>query len=44
MAYPCYKYDAEPGFAERDLDVYDEDSAEQALDRSVMAAKKAFHI
>ncbi|KAI3393586.1 hypothetical protein diail_3935 [Diaporthe ilicicola] len=44
MAYPCYKYDAEPGFAERDLDVYDEDSALLAQDRSLMAAKKAFHV
>lgn len=44
MAYPCYKYDAEPGFAERDLDVYDEDSAEQAKDRTLMAVKKAFRV
>ena len=44
MAYPCYKYDAEPGFAERDLDVYDGKSAAQAQDRTLAAVKKAFRV
>lgn len=44
FAYPCYKYDAEPGFAERDLDVYDGESAMKAQDRTLKAVKKAFSV
>lgn len=44
MAYPCYKYDCEPGFAERDLDVYDGESAMMAQDRTLKAVKKAFRV
>jgi hypothetical protein len=44
FAYPCYKYDAEPGFAERDLDVYDGESAAMAQDRTLTAVKKAFSV
>ncbi|KAG8162843.1 hypothetical protein KVR01_007321 [Diaporthe batatas] len=44
FAYPCYKYDAEPGFAERDLDVYDGESAMKAQDRTLKAVKAAFSV
>lgn len=44
FAYPCYRYDAEPGFAERDLDVYDGESAMMAQDRTLKAVKKAFSV
>ena len=42
LGYPGYTYDAEPGFAERDLDEYDKVSAELAWSRSLAAARKAF--
>lgn len=42
VVYPCYKYDAEPGFAEQDLDDYDSDDAALAWNRSLTAVKKAF--
>jgi hypothetical protein len=41
-AYPSYTYDAEPGFAEHDLDEYDRIAAELAWSRSLAAAKKVF--
>lgn len=44
MAYPCYKYDVEPGFAEKDLDVYNGDSAGLAWNRSLTTVKKAFQL
>lgn len=44
FAYPCYKYDSEPGFAERDLDEYDGESAMMAQDRTLKAVKKAFRV
>lgn len=43
-AYPCYKYDSEPGFAEQDLDVYDGGSAALAWDRSLAVVRKAFRL
>ncbi|KAK1447937.1 dienelactone hydrolase [Colletotrichum melonis] len=43
LAYPSYTYDAEPGFAEHDLDEYHPISAELAWSRSLGAAKKAFN-
>ncbi|EXF75886.1 dienelactone hydrolase [Colletotrichum fioriniae PJ7] len=43
LAYPTYTYDAEPGFAEHDLDEYHQISAELAWSRSLGAAKKAFN-
>ncbi|KAI1499237.1 dienelactone hydrolase [Biscogniauxia marginata] len=42
MAYPCYSYDVEPGFAEHDLDEYEKVSAELAWSRSLAAVRKAF--
>lgn len=42
LGYPSYTYDAEPGFAEQDLDEYDKVSAELAWSRSLAAARKAF--
>lgn len=42
LGYPSYTYDAQPGFAERDLDEYDKVSAELAWSRSLAAARKAF--
>ncbi|KAK7748370.1 hypothetical protein SLS62_008633 [Diatrype stigma] len=42
LGYPGYTYDAEPGFAEHDLDEYDKVSAELAWSRSLAAARKAF--
>lgn len=44
VTYPCYKYDAEPGFAEQDLDVYDGDSAALAWNRSLATVKRAFRL
>ncbi|KXH43473.1 dienelactone hydrolase [Colletotrichum salicis] len=43
LAYPTYTYDAEPGFAEHDLDEYHQVSAELAWSRSLGAARKAFN-
>ncbi|KAF4978157.1 hypothetical protein FZEAL_5402 [Fusarium zealandicum] len=44
LAYPSYTYNAEPGFAEHDLDEYDGVSAELAWSRSLTAARKVFGI
>ncbi|KAF5697857.1 dienelactone hydrolase [Fusarium globosum] len=44
LAYPSYTYEAEPGFAEHDLDEYDGVSAELAWSRSLAAARKVFGI
>jgi dienelactone hydrolase len=44
LAYPCYTYDAEPGFAEHDLDEYDKISAELAWSRSLAAVRRAFRM
>ncbi|KAI0593004.1 dienelactone hydrolase [Biscogniauxia sp. FL1348] len=41
MAYPAYRYDAEPGFAEHDLDEYDKVSAELAWSRSLAVVRRA---
>ncbi|KAK2034799.1 dienelactone hydrolase [Colletotrichum zoysiae] len=43
LAYPTYTYDAEPGFAEHDLDEYKKVPAELAWSRSLGAARKAFN-
>ncbi|KAL0934647.1 uncharacterized protein CTRU02_211446 [Colletotrichum truncatum] len=43
LAYPTYTYDAEPGFAEHDLDEYNKVSAELAWSRSLGVARKAFN-
>ncbi|KAF6829608.1 dienelactone hydrolase [Colletotrichum musicola] len=43
LAYPTYAYDAEPGFAEQDLDEYRRVPAELAWSRSLAAARKAFN-
>lgn len=42
LAYPGYTYDAEPGFAEHDVEEYDRASADLAWSRSLAAARKAF--
>ncbi|RYP71485.1 hypothetical protein DL771_004740 [Monosporascus sp. 5C6A] len=42
LSYPSYTYDAQPGFAEHDLEEYDKVSAELAWSRSLAAARKAF--
>jgi dienelactone hydrolase len=42
MAWPTYSYDADPGFAEHDMDEYDKVSAEMAWTRSIAAARRAF--
>ncbi|ROW15753.1 hypothetical protein VPNG_02129 [Cytospora leucostoma] len=44
VVYTCYKYDAEPGFAESDLDVYDRESAALAWNRSLAAVRRAFKL
>ncbi|KAI0423615.1 hypothetical protein F5Y09DRAFT_205845 [Xylaria sp. FL1042] len=41
-AYPCYWYQAEPGFAEGDLDEFDKVAAEVAWSRSLDAVRTAF--
>ncbi|KAI1485449.1 dienelactone hydrolase [Biscogniauxia mediterranea] len=41
MAYPAYRYEAEPGFAEHDLDEYDKVNAELAWSRSVAVVRRA---
>jgi hypothetical protein len=42
LAYPTYTYNAEPGFAEHDMEEYDRVSAELAWSRSLRTARKAF--
>ncbi|KAI9157965.1 dienelactone hydrolase [Paramyrothecium foliicola] len=42
LAYPTYTYNAEPGFAEHDMDEFDRVSAELAWSRSLSCARKAF--
>jgi hypothetical protein len=42
LAYPSYTYQAQPGFAEHDLDEYDAISADLAWSRSLAAARRAF--
>ena len=42
LAYPSYKYNADPGFAEHDLEEYERISAELAWSRSLAAARDAF--
>ncbi|ORY59253.1 dienelactone hydrolase [Pseudomassariella vexata] len=42
IAYPAYSYDAEPGFAEHDMDEFDQVSAELAWSRTLATAKKTF--
>jgi hypothetical protein len=42
LAYPTYTYNAEPGFAEHDMEEFDRVSAELAWSRSLAAARKAF--
>ena len=44
LAYPSYKYNAQPGFAEHDLDEYDRVSAELAWSRSLTTARDAFKV
>lgn len=43
LAYPSYTYNAEPGFAEHDIDEYEKISADLAWSRSLAAARKAFN-
>lgn len=43
LAYPSYTYNAQPGFAEHDLEEYEKISAELAWSRSLAAARKAFN-
>ncbi|EFQ35621.1 dienelactone hydrolase [Colletotrichum graminicola] len=43
LAYPTYTYEAEPGFAEHDLDEFNKVPAELAWSRSLGAARKAFN-
>jgi hypothetical protein len=42
LSYPTYTYDAEPGFAEHDLDEYERISAEVAWTRSLDTVRRAF--
>lgn len=43
MSYSAFSYpEADPGFAETDLDAYDKVAADLAWDRSLAAARKAF--
>ncbi|TFA98385.1 hypothetical protein CCMA1212_009887 [Trichoderma ghanense] len=42
FAYPSYTYQAQPGFAEHDLDEYDAISADLAWSRNLAAARRAF--
>lgn len=42
LAYPSYTYDAEPGFAEHDMEQYDGICGELAWSRSLAAARKVF--
>lgn len=43
LAYPSYTYNAEPGFAEHDIEEYEKISADLAWSRSLAAARKAFN-
>lgn len=43
LAYPSYTYNAQPGFAEHDLEEYEKISAELAWSRSLAVARRAFH-
>ncbi|CAN8099656.1 unnamed protein product [Discula destructiva] len=43
LAYPSYTYNADPGFAEHDIDEYEKISADLAWSRSLDAARKAFN-
>ncbi|KAH7311366.1 dienelactone hydrolase [Stachybotrys elegans] len=43
LAYPSYTYNAEPGFAEHDVEEYDRVAAELAWSRSLTTARKAFN-
>ncbi|KAI1266905.1 hypothetical protein F5Y18DRAFT_351895 [Xylariaceae sp. FL1019] len=42
LAYPSYTYNAQPGFAEHDLEEYEKISAELAWSRSLTAVRRAF--
>ncbi|KFA63140.1 hypothetical protein S40285_04759 [Stachybotrys chlorohalonatus IBT 40285] len=42
LAYPTYAYNAEPGFAEHDMEEYDRVSADLAWSRSLTVARRAF--
>jgi hypothetical protein len=44
LAYPSYTYNAEPGFAEHDMEEYDGVSAELAWSRSLGTARKVFGV
>ncbi|KAG9253678.1 uncharacterized protein F5Z01DRAFT_154466 [Emericellopsis atlantica] len=44
LAYPSYTYNAEPGFAEHDVEEFDGICAEIAWSRSLSAARKVFGI
>ncbi|KAK3330020.1 dienelactone hydrolase [Apodospora peruviana] len=44
MGYPAYSYDAEPGFAEHDMDEYDPICAELAWSRSIATARRTFRV
>lgn len=43
LAYESYTYEADPGFAEHDIDQYEKISADLAWSRSLAAARKAFN-
>ncbi|GAP90366.1 putative dienelactone hydrolase [Rosellinia necatrix] len=43
-AYPCYRYEAPAGFAERDLDEYEPVAADLAWSRSLGAVRAAFRM
>ena len=44
LAYPSYTYDAQPGFAEHDMEEYDGISADLAWSRSLALARRVFGI
>lgn len=44
LAFPSYSYEAEPGFAEHDMEEYDGISAELAWSRSLATARRTFGI
>lgn len=44
LAYPSYTYDAQPGFAEHDMEEYDGISADLAWSRSLAMARRVFGI
>lgn len=43
LAYQSYTYDADPGFAEHDIEDYEKISSDLAWSRSLAAARKAFN-